>query len=115
MLTGLKQQNKFYQLLQQQVHYQSDSAIDAGNEDRATWHGNQIYAHPDCPNEDWYTGVRQNLFVLASRKPFWQNDITGGDVLSWSQGTTAYVGKLGYHFNLGTNRRNVFGRLGGLS
>jgi hypothetical protein len=114
VLTGLKQERKFYELLQQQVRYQRDSAIDAGNEDLATWHGNQILAHPDCTNEDMYFGRKQNLFLLASRKPFWQNAITGGNILDWIQNSTAYGGKLAYHVNLCTDRRNVFARLGGL-
>ena len=115
ILTGLKQQRKFYELLQQQVRYERDSNIDAGNDDKATWHGNQIMAHPDCPNEDMYFGAKKNLFLLASRKPFWQNAITGGNILDWIQNSTAYGGKLAYHVNLCTDRRNVFARLGGLT
>lgn len=114
VLTGLKQERKFYEMLQQQVHYDRDSAIDAGNSDKATWHGNTILAHEDCPNEDMYFGRKQNLFILASRKPFWQNAITGGNILDWIQGTTQYGAKLGYHFQQCVDRRNVFARLGGL-
>jgi hypothetical protein len=115
ILTGLKQERKFYELLQQQVRYQRDSSIDAGNEDKATWHGNQIMSHEDCPNEDMYFLAKDHLFLLASRKPFWQNAITGGNILDWIQNTTAYGGKLAYHVNLASDRRNVLARLGGLT
>jgi hypothetical protein len=114
VLTGLKQERKFYELLQQQVRYSSDGGIDAGA-GTAKWNGMEIMAHEDCPNADMYFGVKKSLFIVASRKPFWQNDITGGNILSWIQGTSSYGAKLGYHFNFATNRRNAWARLGGLS
>jgi hypothetical protein len=115
VLTGLKQERKFYEQLQQQVRFSSDSSIDAGGVTKPTWHGMQVLAHPDCPNEDLYVGQKQHLFIVASRKPFWQNQHTGGEILSWVQGTAAYGAKLGYHFNLASDKRNAWARLGGLS
>lgn len=114
-LTGLKQQRKLYLLLQQQVQFSSDGAIGAGNVAAPTWNGNSLLAHPDCPNEDFYAFQMKHLFILASRKPFWQNAITGSKILDWIQGTDDYGAKLAYHFNLCTDRRNVFARLGGLT
>jgi hypothetical protein len=115
ILTGLKQERKFWEQESQKVRYVSDSSIDTGNSDKVKFAGMELMVHPDCPNEDLYLGQKKALFHVASRKPFWQNSITGGDILVWSQGTAAYVAKLGFHFNLATDRRNVFYRLGGLT
>lgn len=114
VLTGLKQERKFYELLQQQVQFQGDNALGAGGK-TPTWQGQSIMAHPDCPNEDMYFGVMKHLFHVASRKPFWVNAITGGNILAWIQGTSSYGSKLGYHFDLATDRRASFYRLGGLT
>ena len=115
VLTGLKQQRKFYELLQSQVRYQSDAQINAGADDVAKWHGLSIEAHADCPDEDLYVGKMKNLFIVATEKPYWQNKLTGGEILSWVQGTDSYGAKLTYRIQLATNRRNAFARLGGLS
>jgi hypothetical protein len=115
ILTGLKQQRKFYELLQQQVRYSSDSSIDAGNSDKATWHGMEINADPDCQDEDLYMGHYDHLFVVAIDKPYWQNKVTGGQILSWVQGQDAYGAKLTYRSNLATNRRNILFRFSGLT
>lgn len=115
VLTGLKQQRKFYELLQQQVRYAGDSSINAGADDVAKWHGLSIEAHADCPDEDLYVGKMKNLFIVATEKPYWQNKLTGGEILSWVQGTDSYGAKLTYRIQLATNRRNAFARLGGLS
>lgn len=115
LLTSLKQQRKLYEQLQQQVRFGSDSAVSAGAQSSVSWNGLSIHAHPDCWDEDLYIGEMKHLFPVASAKPYWQNKVTGGDILSWSQGTDSYVAKLTYRWNLGCSRRNVFARLGGLS
>ncbi len=114
-LTGLKQERKLYEQLQQQVRFPNDSAIGAGKVDAPTWNGKSIFAHNDCPDEDFYSGVKKHFFVVASDKPFWQSKHTGGKQLEWVQGTSSYAGKVGYHFNFAVDRRNSFGRLGALS
>lgn len=115
VLTGLKQSRKFYELLQDQVRYSGDGALNAGATDAPKWHGLEIHRHPDCYDEDMYFGAFKHLFVVASTKPSWQNSVTGGNVLDWIQGTDSYGAKLTYRFNLGTNRRNAFARLGALA
>lgn len=106
LLTGLKQERKFYEALQQQVHFGSDSGIAAGSSESATFAGLDIQADPDCPDEDLYLGHYDHLFMLALDKPYWQNKVTGGEILVWKQGTDEYVSKLTYRCNLGVNRRN---------
>lgn len=115
VLTGLKQSRKFYQLLQNQVRFASDSSLSAGAQDVPKWNNLEIHRHPDCYDEDMYFGSFKNLFVVATAKPSWQSDVTGGEILSWIQGTDSYGAKLTYRFNLGTNRRNAFARLGALA
>lgn len=114
-LTGLKQQRKFYELLEQQVRYNSDAGLNAGGDESATWNGMEIFGDPDCPDEDLYMGHFEHLFLVAMKDPYWQNKITGGNMLAWSQGTDAYVGKLSFRANLATNRRNDLFRFSELS
>lgn len=113
ILTGLKQQRKLYEQLQQQVRFDGDKGLMAGA--TPSWNGVEIHAHPDCWDEDLYVGVFKHLFPVATAKPAWQNSVTGGNILTWAQGTDSYVAKLSYRFNLACDRRNVFARLGGLT
>lgn len=115
LLTGLKQQRKFYELLQQQVNFTSDRGLTAGSDETATWNGMEIYADPDCPDEDLYLGHWEHFFLVAMSDPYWQNKVTGGNILSWSQGTDSYVAKLTYRANLAVNRRNDLYRFSALT
>jgi hypothetical protein len=118
VLTGLKQSRKFYALLQNQVRFAGDAGIGrdgVGAQDIPKWNGLEIHRHPDCYDEDMYFGAFKHLFVVATAKPSWQSDVTGGEILSWIQGTDSYGAKLTYRFNLGSNRRNAFARLGALA
>lgn len=112
ILMGLKQERKFYNLLQQQVRFGGDNQIDAGDAEAPKWRGQQIFVDPDCWDEDVYQGQLEHLFIVALDKPYWQNKHTGGDILVWNQGTDSYVAKLSYRMQLATNRRNAFTRLG---
>jgi hypothetical protein len=107
-LTGLLQQQKFYELLEQQVHFGSDKGLTAGADDSTTWNGMEIFADPDCPDELLSMGHWEHLFMLEtpSGGPYWQNKHTGGEKLAWIQGTDSYGGKLTYRANLGADRRN---------
>lgn len=114
ILTGLKQQRKLYELLQQQIRYSSDK-IDVGGDQKPSFNGMEIVADPDCQDADLYIGQFDHLFMVAIDKPYWQNKITGGDILSWVQGQDAYGAKLTYRANLATNRRNILYRFSGLT
>lgn len=107
-LTGLLQQQKFYELLEQQVHFGSDKGLTAGADDATTWNGMEIFADPDCPDELLAMGHWEHLFMLEtpSGAPYWQNKHTGGEKLAWIQGTDSFGGKLAYRCQLGANRRN---------
>lgn len=114
MLTSLKQVQKFYEQLQQQVRYAGDGNLGAGDTESTKWNGMEIFADADCPDEDLYMGHWDHLFMVAMNDGYWQNKITGGNILVWSQGTDAYVGKYTYRGNLATNRRNDLYRFSNL-
>lgn len=107
-LTGLLQQQKFYELLEQQVHFGSDKGLTAGSDESTTWNGMEIFADPDCPDELLAMGHWEHFFMLEtpSGAPSWQNRHTGGEKWSWIQGTDSYGGKLAYRCNLACDRRN---------
>ena len=115
IICGLKQQRKLYEQLQQQIRYSGDSAINAGDPSKVKFQGMTITVDPDCPDEDLYIGSRKHLFIVATDKPYWQNKHSGGEILSWIQGTDSYGAKLTYRINLGSNRRNAFYRFSALS
>lgn len=114
-LTSLLQQQRFYELLQQQVNFSSDKALSAGADDTPTWGGMEIFGDPDCPDSDLYMGHWEHLFMVAMNDGYWQNKHTGGNILVWSQGTDAYVGKYTYRANLAVNRRNDLYRFSALT
>lgn len=105
-LTGLVQQQKFYELLEQQVHFGSDKGLTAGADDSTTWNGMEIFADADCPDQDLYMGHWEHLFMVRMGDPYWQNKVTGGEKLAWIQGTDSYGGKLTWRANLACDRRN---------
>lgn len=115
VVTGLKQERKFYELLQQQVRYSSDSGLNAGNQENVKWKGMEFICDPDCQDEYMYFGKLKHLFIVAIDKPYWQNKITGGNILDWVQTSDSYGAKLTYRLNLATNRRNAFTKLSALT
>lgn len=115
MLTGLKQERKFYEALQQQVRYSGDSGIAAGESETAKFSGLEIWGEPDCKDEELTLGHYEHFFMIALDKPYWQNKVTGGEILVWKQGTDEYVSKLTYRCNIGVNRRNDLYRFSALT
>lgn len=104
--TGLLQQQKFYELLEQQVQFGSDKGLEAGNDESVRWNGMEIFADPDCPDELLMMGHWDHFFLVHLKPPYWQNQVTGGNKLAWIQGTDSYGGKVTYRCNLAADRRN---------
>lgn len=104
--TGLFQQQKFYELLQQQVQFGSDKGLTAGADESPTWNGMEIFADADCPDELLAMGHWEHFFLVHLKDPYWQSAVTGGNKLAWIQGTDSYGGKLTYRCNLAADRRN---------
>ncbi len=66
----------------------------------------EIFADPDCPDELLAMGNWESFFMVQQKDPYWQNAITGGEILTWIQGTDSYGGKLTWRSNLAVDRRN---------
>lgn len=116
VLTGLKQEENFYKLLQMQTRFAGDRDLGAGNVSGPKFAGMQVHAHPDCKNEQMFFLTKKNIFICAVDKPYWVNKIEGGgNVLRWIQGEDSYGSKLTYRIQLATDRRNAHSALTGLT
>jgi hypothetical protein len=115
ILTSPARAASLYQQFQQQVRFSSDESIKAGNVGAPRYLGMEIWQHPDCQDTDAYVGQFKHFFIVALAKPYWQNKITGGEILYHIQGTDSYGAKLTYRMNLAVNRRNTLVRYSSLT
>lgn len=106
LITSLLQRQKLYELLESQVQFGSDKGLEAGGDSSVKWNGMEIFADPDCPDELLAMGHWDHFFMVTNGDPYWQNKHTGGEKLSWIQGTDAYGGKLTWRANVAVDRRN---------
>ena len=113
--SSYKQEEAFYTLLQMQARFDGDAGLEAGNVEKASFRGMRVQGYADCKNEDMFFAQKSHLFIVAADKPYWQNKITGGEILEWIQNTDSYGSKVTYRINVATNRRNSLARLGDLS
>jgi hypothetical protein len=107
VVTSLKQQQEFYELLQAQARFDGDRKLGAGNVGGVEFAGMKIDAQPDVHDRHMFFLSRKHLFIVATDKPHWFNKYTGGKILETRQGYTSLVGQLVYRFNLATNKRNA--------
>lgn len=116
LLTGLLQEQRLYEVLQQQVRYISEKDLGTGSVSKPTWNGSEIMAHQDCPDTDLYFGRMENLFIVASKEPHWQNEYTGTPkILEWIPNSTRFGAVLMYHFNVATDFRQAFSKFNALT
>lgn len=115
IVTSLKQQQKFYQLVQAQVRFSGDSGMGAGNVDGVQFNGMTVYAQPDCKNEHMFFLTIDDLLIVSAGDPKFQNRITGGNILTWIQGQDAFGAYVNVRHELGARRRNSHGKLTGLT
>lgn len=115
VVTGLKQQRKAYALAQAQVRFASDSKLTVGSVEGVDINGVKLYAVPDCKNEDIFFLTIGDVLSVSAGDPYWQDKVTGGQILEWSQGTDSYVGKLTVRMQMGARRRNSHAKLSGLT
>jgi hypothetical protein len=110
-LTSLKQEQRFYSLLQSQVRF-SDDVVKAGQVGSAVWNGMEIQAMPDILDQDWYCLTIEDLVRVVPKgitKPTWATDLageTGPNGLQWASGTTAFKNAVVLPFQVGMRRRN---------
>lgn len=106
MLYGYKQEENLYKLLQAQTRFAGDASLDTGNVSAASVKGLRQEAMLDVRDSDLFMIRKDDLFIVATDKPYWQNKVTGGEILAWVQGTDSYGAKITYRMNLVTRRRN---------
>jgi hypothetical protein len=112
VVTSAKQMQNFYSLLQNQVRFNGERGLGAGNiggTDGLTWNGNAVNVIPDILDSDWFV-LNLDDFVRVHGtidKPTWTSELEGaGGDLRWSQGTTAFVEGVVWPFQIGVQRRN---------
>jgi hypothetical protein len=116
VIMGFKQGRRFYNLFQNQVRFQSDSQISAGNTTAIDWNGMRIMQDGDCPsNKVFFVDTDALLLVTSPLGVHWANEITGGEKVVWGQGTTQFVGLLAYPLNLAAKRRNSLAQMNALT
>lgn len=112
VFTSAKQAANLYSLLQNQVRFNGEMKMGAGNVGGLLgleWNGQNINVLPDIYDSDWFFVDLDALVRItgAWKEPKWTNDIQGtGGSFQWSTGTTAFVEGLVWPWNIGTQRRN---------
>jgi hypothetical protein len=106
VVTSLKQQQALYVLAQAQMHYMNEKDMPVGDVDAVKINGVNVFADPDCQDTDIFFLTTNDLLIVSNGDPYWQNKITGGDKLSWIQGTDSYGGKITVRMQTGARRRN---------
>src|SRR5439155_23566260 len=89
--TSYKQQANFYSLLQNQVQFNGDGNLGAGNVTNPTWNGSSIDAYADILDTDWFQLSLRDLVKITAGgqfdSPRWASDIQGSNQGSiWKQG-----------------------------
>jgi hypothetical protein len=116
VMMGFRQGRRFYNLFQNQVRFQNDSQISAGNTAPITWNGMTITQDADCPSTKVFFIQPGSLKLVTSPLGVhWANEFTGGQKIAWAQNTTQFVGLLAYPLNLAASRRNNMGAMTALT
>jgi hypothetical protein len=117
VLTSYHQMRNFYSLFQNQVRFQSDSAIEAGNTDSIKWNGMTVRGQYHCPSTKmFFVNFDDLLLVTGSNGLHWLDEAFGsGNRLSNNANTTAFTGTVSYPLNLAAQRRISHGALTALA
>jgi hypothetical protein len=87
VIMGFQQARRFYTLFQNQVRFQSDSQLAAGNTAGINWNGMTIVQDGDCPaGKVFFVDTDSLLLVTSPLGVHWANEITGGEKVVWGQG-----------------------------
>lgn len=108
LIGDLDQERRYYNLLQPQVRYAGDSGVNStGNAGGIDFNGKKFVgdAH-SLPNR--IRMLNKGAFQMYSAGELaWQNQTTGGDILSWVQDEDAFVARAAKYCQVGTDRRNT--------
>ena len=117
-VTGLKQEQAFYELLQNQVRFSSDK-VEAGHTGAPVWNGMEVVALNDILDTDWFCLTIEDFVRVHPKgvtKPTWATDLDGsGGSLQWAAGTTAFKNGVVFPMQVGVRRRNSHYAITGLT
>jgi hypothetical protein len=108
VFTSLKQRDAWYELLQNQVRFASDS-VNAGS-DSPKYRGMVVNGLPQVPDRDWHYVTLKDLCLITGsiKKPTWATDLAGtGGGLQYVPGTTGFKNSVVFPFQVGATRRNT--------
>lgn len=119
VLTSLKQEENFYLLLQNQVRFDGEANMGAGNVDGPKWKGMTINAEPFILDQDWYALTLSDLVMITGQgitKPTWASELQGTNKgMQWVPDTTSFRDGVVWPFQLGMKRRNTSASATGLT
>lgn len=107
--TSETQINKYYGLLQNQVRYNGNAGLAAGNVDETTYNGKTLKSFLDILESDLFVVDKASLGrVVASdaEGPQWSSDVAGGGMIRAANQTT-YEDAIVWGVNLACKRRNT--------
>lgn len=114
---GLKQEQAFYELLQNQVRF-SGNTVDAGVS--ARWNGMEVVGLPDVLDTDWFCLTIEDFVKISPKgipaKPTWATDLAGsGGSFVYAAGTTHFDNSVVLPLQIGVRRRNSHAAATGLT
>jgi hypothetical protein len=115
ILTSFEHQEDYYNLLQSQVRFASDTNLASGDVDGPQFNKLSVSADADCPRGRMYFLDKSHLFQVSAGPIDWQNMNTGGDKLVWVQGEDSYVAMAKVYENLGTDKRRAHAKVKNLA
>lgn len=115
VLGDLALQQKYYELLQSQVRFAGDAKLAGGSVEGPQFNNVTFVGDPDCLPNRVYFLAKKALQMYSAGDIAWQNQTTGGNILSWRQDYDAFVARAAKYCQAGTNRRPSFGVLDDIS
>jgi hypothetical protein len=110
--TSIKQETNLYSLLQNQVVFNGDGNLAAGNANSPKWNGEQVEAFADILDTDWFQLDLDALVKVTAGngfdKPQWASQVQGSNQGAiWKQNATSFVDAIVYPIQVGLQRRNT--------
>lgn len=114
-ITSLEQVEVLENETMPQVRYSSPDEQNMGTGETAKIGTLVIQGHEDTPRGDFTYLNKAHLKMLRDEKPYWHGEKFGSGILQIKAGSTFVYGSFEWFAEVITNRRNVFGRFGGLT
>lgn len=118
MVFSLYQKQAFYELLQNQVRFATDT-VKAGNDNQEFWGTQEIMDLPEVPDREVYYLSFDDLALVTGakiKKPTWASTLQGANTpMLYTIGSTKFSDTLVFPVGLGTRRRNAHAAAIGLT